>query len=148
MRAAYDAEQVRAAEKPLLAELPDGTLMQRAATGLARRCGALLGTVYGSRVVLLVGSGNNGGDALYAGQQLARRGARVDAVHTSDRVHAAAAAGFCAAGGRSVGASSSSVVDLLVDADRNADGRLGIGGRGGPRDEPARLAGLLDDNDA
>src|SRR4051794_11641 len=148
MRAAYDAEQVRAAEKLLLAELPDGTLMQRAATGLARRCAGLLGKVYGARVLLLVGSGNNGGDALYAGQQLARRGARVDAVHTSDRVHSAAAAVFRAAGGRSVAASSSIVVDLLADADLVVDGMLGIGGRGGLRDEPARLAGLLDDNDA
>src|SRR4051794_11419298 len=100
MRAAYDAEQVRAAEKLLLAELPDGTLMQRAATGLARRCAGLLGKVYGARVLLLVGAGNNGGDALYAGQQLARRGARVDAVHTSERVHSAAVETFHAAGGR------------------------------------------------
>src|SRR3954471_2419767 len=113
MRAAYDAEQVRAAEKPLLAELPDGTLMQRAATGLARRCAGLLGTVYGARVVLLIGAGNNGGDALDAGQQLARRGARVDAVHTSERVHSAAVEAFHAAGGRSVAASSDVVPGLL-----------------------------------
>src|SRR5437763_13909092 len=84
MRSSYDAEQIRGAEKPLLAQLPDGALMQRAATGLARRCAALLGTVYGARVVVLVGAGNNGGDALYAGQQLASRGARVDAVITTD----------------------------------------------------------------
>src|SRR3954453_4222876 len=109
MRAAHDAEQIRAAEKSLLAELPDGTLMQRAATGLARRCAALLGTVYGARVVLLVGSGNNGGDALYAGQQLARRGARVDAVHTVDRVHPAALDAFHTAAGRSLMVSSDAV---------------------------------------
>src|SRR5436305_13769411 len=104
MRTAYDSERIRAAEKPLLARLPDGVLMQRAATGLARRCAALLGTVYGARVVLLVGAGNNGGDALYAGQQLARRGARVDAVHTTDRVHPAALDALRAVGGRSVAA--------------------------------------------
>src|SRR4051812_35295316 len=143
MRAAYDAEQVRAAEKPLLAELPDGTLMQRAATGLARRCAAVLGTVYGARVVLLVGAGNNGGDALYAGRQLARRGARVDAVHTSERVHPAALDAFRAAGGRSVAASSEAVVGLLAAADLVVDGMLGIGGRGGLRDEQARLTDLL-----
>ena len=43
-----------------MATLPDGALMQRAAAGLARRCLALLGAaggVYGARVVLLVGSG-------------------------------------------------------------------------------------------
>src|SRR3954447_21694052 len=99
MRTAYDAEQVRAAEKPLLAQLPDGALMQRAASGLARRCAALLGSVYGARVVLLVGAGNNGGDALYAGQQLARRGARVDAVITSDSVHSAGLAALHAVNG-------------------------------------------------
>src|SRR3954449_13387337 len=132
MRAAYDAEQVRAAEKPLLAELPDGTLMQRAATGLARRCAGLLGTVYGTRVVLLIGAGNNGGDALYAGQQLASRGARVDAVHTSERVHSAAVEAFHAAGGRSVAASSDVVPDLLRRGGVCLQGESGGGGgRGG-----------------
>ena len=54
--------------------------MQRAATGLATVCLRLLGAAYGRRVVLLVGTGNNGGDALFAGAVLARRGARVTAV--------------------------------------------------------------------
>ncbi len=85
MRRLYDVGQVRAAEAPLLAGLPEGVLMARAAAGLAGVCAGLLGRppgrgVYGSRVVLLVGHGNNGGDALYAGAALARRGARVDAV--------------------------------------------------------------------
>ena len=71
MRAAYDVATVRAAEQPLLDSLPEGTLMQRAAFALARRCAALLGKTYGSRVVLLVGSGGNGGDAMYAGARLA-----------------------------------------------------------------------------
>ena len=51
--------------------------MQRAAAGLAAACAGLLGRAYGARVVLLVGSGDNGGDALYAGARLARRGAGV-----------------------------------------------------------------------
>ncbi|MCZ4609783.1 hypothetical protein O3S80_39655, partial [Streptomyces sp. Lzd4kr] len=74
MRTAYGVETVRAAERELMARLPDGALMQRAAAGLAAACADLLGRVYGSRVVLLVGSGDNGGDALYAGadQQHAR----------------------------------------------------------------------------
>ena len=50
--------------------------MQRAAAGLAATCGQVLrerrGRVTGSRVVLLVGAGNNGGDALWAGARLAR----------------------------------------------------------------------------
>jgi NAD(P)H-hydrate repair Nnr-like enzyme with NAD(P)H-hydrate epimerase domain len=35
MRAAHTVEQVRAAEAALMAELPEGALMQRAAAGLA-----------------------------------------------------------------------------------------------------------------
>ena len=62
--------EIRTAEAPLLAGLPDGALMQRAATGLAPVCLRLLGSPYGRRVVLLVGSGNNGGDALDAGAHL------------------------------------------------------------------------------
>ncbi|MCF3964756.1 NAD(P)H-hydrate epimerase, partial [Streptomyces fuscigenes] len=73
MRTAYGVETVRAAERELMARLPEGTLMRRAAAGLAAVCAGLLGRVYGSRAVLLVGSGDNGGDALYAGAHLARR---------------------------------------------------------------------------
>ena len=60
-----------------MATLPAGTLMQRAATGLATAVIDLLGGAYGRRVLLLVGPGDNGGDALYAGALLARRGAQV-----------------------------------------------------------------------
>ena len=60
-----------------MASLPDGALMQRAAAGPGRRgrstCSAAR---YGRRVLLLVGPGNNGGDALCAGARLAGRGAR------------------------------------------------------------------------
>ena len=67
------------AEAALMATLPDGVLMQRAARGLAHAVADLLGEVYGARVHLLVGSGANGGDALHAGAHLARRGASVTA---------------------------------------------------------------------
>ena len=59
----YTAAEVRAAEEPLLAATPEGTLMQRAATGLATICVGLLGRVHGTRVTVLAGAGNNGGDA-------------------------------------------------------------------------------------
>src|SRR3954452_2972603 len=134
MRAAYDAERVRAAEKPLLANLPDGTLMQRAATGLAARCASLLGRVYGARVVLLVGAGNNGGDALFAGATLARRGARVDAVLLSSSAHPEGLAALKRAGGR-----SSPLADMLKHADLVIDGILGIGGRGALRPDAASV---------
>ncbi|MFB7996490.1 NAD(P)H-hydrate dehydratase [Streptomyces sp. NPDC056002] len=130
MRTAYSVETVRTAERALMARLPEGALMQRAAAGLAVVCAELLGKVYGARVVLLVGSGDNGGDALYAGARLARRGAGVSAVLLdSERVHRAGLAAFLAAGGRV----TASGERALAGADLVVDGIVGIGGRGGLR---------------
>ncbi|MEV7381847.1 NAD(P)H-hydrate dehydratase [Streptomyces lydicus] len=137
MRTAYSVSTVRAAEQELMARLPEGTLMQRAAAGLAAACAELLGRVYGSRVVLLVGSGDNGGDALYAGARLARRGAGVVAVLLSpERVHQGGLAALRRAGGR---VSADAPRDLAW-ADLVVDGIVGIGGRGGLRPEAAELA--------
>jgi NAD(P)H-hydrate epimerase len=85
----YTAGQVRAAEAPLLdAGVP---LMERAAEALAEEAATLLaeyrGGVRGAKVLLLVGSGNNGGDTLYAGAILAADGAEVTIVPTSSRLH-------------------------------------------------------------
>ncbi|WP_305786169.1 NAD(P)H-hydrate dehydratase [Symbioplanes lichenis] len=140
MRHAWRVADIRSAEKALMAILPEGTLMQRAAAGLARRCALLLrerGGVYGATVVLLVGSGDNGGDALYAGARLAARGAAVLAVLLQpERAHAAGLAALVRAGGRTV-AGLPSVADLVVD------GIVGIGGSGGLRSQAAQLvAGL------
>src|SRR4051794_41569404 len=80
--------------------------MARAAAGLAVECAKLLRRTYGARVVLLVGAGNNGGDALYAGAALARRGAAVRALLLDpDRAHAGGLAALRRAGGRVVAAS-------------------------------------------
>ncbi|HEX3908305.1 MAG TPA: NAD(P)H-hydrate dehydratase [Mycobacteriales bacterium] len=147
MRRAYDAAQVRAAEAPLLAALPTGALMQRAASALARRCASLLEGVYGSRVVLLVGSGGNGGDALYAGARLARRGARVDALLVGDALDDALAA-FLDAGGRSRSAADERSAALIAQADLVVDGMVGIGATGELRAPMARLAGLVADSPA
>ncbi|ASW53595.1 NAD(P)H-hydrate dehydratase [Plantactinospora sp. KBS50] len=145
MRAAWRVADVRSAEQALLATVPPDTLMHRAAAGLARRCGLLLGAaggVYGSRVLLLVGSGDNGGDAMFAGALLAGRGAAVSALLLRpDRAHRAALAALRAAGGRTV-------ETLPERADLVLDGIVGIGGRGGLREPAARLvaglAGLTD----
>jgi len=138
MRTAYAVQDVRAAEQSLLAALPEGALMQRAAAGLARVCVLMLGKVYGSRVLLLVGSGDNGGDALFAGVRLAERGARVDAVLLGDRAHEAGLAALRRAGGRVIAdVPSPLLVDLVVD------GIVGIGGKGALRDKAADVvAGL------
>lgn len=137
----FAAEEVRAAEAPLLAAAPEGTLMKRASTGLATVCARLLGAVYGRRVALLVGSGNNGGDALFAGAHLARRGARVAAVLVQpERAHAAGLAALLRAGGRTVTAGGSAVEALVARADLVLDGLVGIGGRGGLRGDAVGLA--------
>ncbi|BAG19617.1 bifunctional ADP-dependent NAD(P)H-hydrate dehydratase/NAD(P)H-hydrate epimerase [Streptomyces griseus] len=138
MRRAYSVETVRAAEAALMQRLPEGELMRRAAAGLAVACGDLLrrnGRVYGSRVLLLVGSGDNGGDALYAGARLARRGAGVRALLLApDRAHPGGLAALLAAGGQVVdGPDGLGVLDLVVD------GITGIGGRGGLREDATGL---------
>ncbi|MGW7818848.1 NAD(P)H-hydrate dehydratase [Streptomyces puniciscabiei] len=143
MRSAYGVETVRAAERALMARLPDGALMQRAAAGLAAACAELLGRVYGSRVVLLVGSGDNGGDALYAGARLARRGAGVTAVLlTPERAHAGGLAALRRAGGAVAGAGSAD--GLIERADLVVDGIVGIGGKGGLRPGAEALAGAAE----
>ncbi len=145
----YTAGEVRAAEEPLLARTREGELMQRAATGLATVCLRLLAGSYGRRVVLLVGSGNNGGDALHAGARLARRGAQVTGVLLDpDRAHAGGLAALRAAGGRVRPADDPDVDLLVARADLAVDGILGIGGRGGLRADAARLAAAAADGAA
>ncbi|MGA8258440.1 MAG: NAD(P)H-hydrate dehydratase [Nocardioides sp.] len=124
--------QVRAAEAALLAELPKGALMQRAAHGLAYAVLDLLGSAYGRRVLLLVGSGDNGGDALYAGVVLARRGVQVSAWLLSDHAHPGGLRALLDAGGRVVDAVPTARPDVVVD------GIVGIGGRPGLRPEAAQ----------
>jgi ADP-dependent NAD(P)H-hydrate dehydratase / NAD(P)H-hydrate epimerase len=179
MRDAHAVAGVRQAEGALMAELPDGVLMQRAAAGLAAACAGLLrrssrdgrdgrygrdgrtGGVYGSRVVVLTGSGDNGGDALYAGARLAARGAVVTAVAAASRVHPGGAAALIASGGRLIDASAQpagespaatptpaaatptpAAARAIAAADLIVDGLLGIGGRGGLREPAASLAAV------
>jgi ADP-dependent NAD(P)H-hydrate dehydratase / NAD(P)H-hydrate epimerase len=134
MRRAHTVEQVRAAEEALLATLPEGALMQQAATGLAHAVVDLLGGAYGRRVVLLVGPGNNGGDALYAGAALVRRGAWVEAWLLAEEVHEGGLAALRQAGGRVGDPRDDTRCDVAVD------GIVGIGGRPGLR--PGAAAAL------
>ena len=134
MRHAHTVEQVRDAEAALMAELPEGALMQRAATGLAHEIARVLhdeaGGTYGAGVLLLVGSGDNGGDALFAGAWLARRGAGVEALLLNpDTTHAEGLAALRTAGGRvTTDPGEVRPADVLVD------GIVGIGATGGLRD--------------
>jgi hydroxyethylthiazole kinase-like uncharacterized protein yjeF len=144
MRDAYQVAAVRAAERALMDLVPDGTLMGRAATGLASICAALLraapGHVYGARVVVLAGRGDNGGDALYAGALLARRGVAVTAIAAGSTVHPGGIAALRQAGGRVSDDTADAAAALLDAADLIVDGLLGIGGHGGLREPFAGLA--------
>lgn len=101
LAAGWSAAAIREAERPLLeAGVP---LMARAAAGLAD----VLRDVLAERgrdgdrpghVLLLVGSGSNGGDALFAGAALADEGHRVTVVPVGSRVHEAGSAAATAAG--------------------------------------------------
>src|SRR5215470_2671770 len=142
MRQAHAVSEVRAAERALMALVPEGALMQRAAAGLTSVCASLLGRVYGSRVVILAGTGDNGGDAFFAGARLAGRGAIVTAVPAGRGLHEAGAAALRRSGGRLVDDAGQAAVEVIAAADLIIDGILGIGGRGGLRGPAAMLAGL------
>ena len=142
---AFTVEQVRRLEARAMQEVPEGALMQRAAAGLAVVVAAELagrrGRVYGARVLVLVGPGNNGGDALWAGARLARRGVRVVAVSVLGTPHAEGLAALLAAGGRLL---EGSVPADLGGYDLALDGILGIGGRPGLPQHVADLVARLD----
>jgi len=145
---AWAVEDVRAVERTRLAQVPPDALMLRAAAAVAATCAGELrrtrGRVVGARVVLLVGSGNNGGDALHAGARLAARGARVDALLTSGRAHPGGLAALLAAGGRAVPVEDAAGGQALqAAADLVVDGIVGLGGSAGLRGPAAALAGVL-----
>lgn len=136
MKPVHDVATIRAAEAELMAQLPDGALMQRAATGLATTTARLIqdtfGRLPGVRLAVVAGSGNNGGDALFAAAQLARRGVQVDVIATSDTLHAE---GLRAAGGR---------VRQPRRADVVLDAVVGIGGSGPLRPNAAAIRDVID----
>lgn len=145
----YTVAAVRAAEEKLMATLPTGALMRRAATGLesvlVRMMTQLRGGVRGCTVVVLVGSGNNGGDALWAASGLARRGARVRAVTLADRWHEEGMRALQSAGGRAESAAQlgeDEAARVMADAELIIDGITGIGGQGSLRGQAVEFAGL------
>lgn len=121
----YLAQQVRDAEAPLLAQgVP---LMRRAATALAaqlRRPGV-------RRVLLLVGTGDNGGDALYAGAELASEGVDVAIIPAGDRMHEEALAEALARGAHVE--PRSRTAELVDSVDVVVDGLVGTGSSGALR---------------
>ncbi|MDF8263179.1 NAD(P)H-hydrate dehydratase [Luteipulveratus flavus] len=147
---AYSVEDVRAAESAAMEGLADGELMQRAATGLAGVARARLEERDSDAVVVLAGSGDNGGDALYAGALLAEAGHPVVVVLVGSRAHEAALAAARDAGAIVLewrdGAAPGEVRTALGEADLILDGVTGIGGRPGLPDHLAALPDLVSDD--
>lgn len=142
----YTAAQVRAAERPLLdAGEP---LMRRAASALAGVVREQLGGDIGGRVrrmprvLVLAGSGDNGGDALYAAAELAAI-AEIDVLQVGSRIHDLALDAARRAGAQLVdlpaAVAGASGYDVILD------GILGIGTspdpalRGSARDAVSQL---------
>ncbi|OFP30926.1 NAD(P)H-hydrate epimerase [Corynebacterium sp. HMSC068G04] len=98
MRPAYTVATVRAAEKRLLEQQShEDQLMKLAAAAVAETASVMLEARPGA-VLILAGSGGNGGDGLYAGAELASRGVTVHAL-VPERCHEEALAAFRSAGG-------------------------------------------------
>ena len=140
MMRAYRVDKIRRIEERAIAVEGVDALMQRAAAAVAASAADLLGSQsggrYGRHVMIMVGAGNNGGDALFAGVRLARRGARVTAIRCLGTPHAAGLAALIAAGGRLVDLDDH---DPALAYELVIDGILGIGGRPGLPDPVARL---------
>src|SRR5882757_7434023 len=142
VRQYYSVDAIRDAEAPLLASLPDGALMRRAAFGLAagiiRELTDRTGGVAGRRLCAVVGSGDNGGDALWAATFLRRRGAATEAILLKpERTHQKGLAAFRNAGGRVV-ESVAATTDLVID------GVVGISGSGPLRPAAAEVFASVD----
>ncbi|HEY0806434.1 MAG TPA: NAD(P)H-hydrate dehydratase [Pseudonocardiaceae bacterium] len=139
MHGIWTTEHIRIAENRLLARTPEGALMRRAAFGVAVEAIAMLNRVSGARVVLLVGAGNNGGDALWAGVFLRRRSVAVTAVLLDpDRAHKDGLAAFRRAGGRvTTDGAAIQRADLVID------GIVGLSAHGPLRPPAAELVAKI-----
>ena len=134
----WTAAQVRAAEQPLLEA--GEPLMARAASGLADAVLQVL-AARGRRtghVVVLAGSGSNGGDALLAAALLLGRGCTCTAVRLGRRVHGPGLRAAVRAGARVVplGTSAGATAALAAASDVVLDGLLGTGAAASPALRP------------
>jgi NAD(P)H-hydrate epimerase len=153
MVAGYSAAQVRAAEAPHLER--GEPLMRMAASALARVVREVLAgrevAQADAAVLVLAGTGDNGGDALFAAAELAASGVRVDVVPTGTLLHEKGAWAAVAAGARiwesvtpeavaRAGAAASVLVDGILGTGTSAVPAL----RGTAREIVAALLPVLD----
>ncbi len=143
--------QIRAAEARTMEHTPESALMDRAAAGLAGACATRLERagieVSGAKIVVLAGTGNNGGDALLAGAHLADRGAAVTVVAVGATVHErgrataqSAGASWCLAGHPR---GLADALEAVAAADLVLDGIAGIGSSPGLRAPADRIVDAI-----
>lgn len=147
------SQQIRDAEASAMRTVSESVLMARAADAVAAECEALLtqrfGRADGARVVVLAGSGNNGGDALLAGARLHYRGAETTALLVGSTAHAMGRGECEAAGALVIDASSGDAAGLtegaaaLEQADLVIDGIVGVGAKPGLRPPADALVGAI-----
>jgi len=133
------AAELYEAERATMLTVPESMLMDAAARAIAKECSALVPT---GPVALLVGSGNNGGDALLAGALLA--GSRdVTAVLVGSSAHERGLAALADAGGTVVAGDSPTAPDAVAGAALVVDGIVGLGAKAGLRPEATRLVDAI-----
>lgn len=139
----YTAAEVRVAEQALLANGDEARLMGLAADAVAAEVRTMrdgrFGTKGGATIVILAGTGKNGGDALLAGARLARGGEKVTAVLTGTSCHHAAMTEYLDAGGAIV---TPDAIDM-GKADLVIDGIVGLGATAGLRESAASLVAAI-----
>ncbi|PKV79347.1 hydroxyethylthiazole kinase-like uncharacterized protein yjeF/hydroxyethylthiazole kinase-like uncharacterized protein yjeF [Nocardia fluminea] len=148
MTAKWDAYRAADLLATVAAELdrqgPPDRLLRRAAAGLANICAEELdqrtGGIYGRRVAMLVGTGNNGADALLAGVRLQRRGVHVDAILVGDTAYEPGIRAL----GRVIGVDNIEAADEAISrADLIVDGIIGESGVGPLRGRAAELVAAI-----
>ena len=132
------AAQIRVAEQRAMRHVSEARLMARAADAVAAECEAILHTRFGrtsGNVVVLAGTGNNGGDAMLAGARLHYRGTETTVVLVGPHAHDMGL-GECLAAGAGIIDAAEDVAAAhaaLETADLVIDGIVGISGSPGLR---------------
>jgi hydroxyethylthiazole kinase-like uncharacterized protein yjeF len=129
MAGLFSVAEIRLAEQAAAAQLPEGTLMQRAGQAAANAAIALLGEPDAStrRVLVLAGPGNNGGDALEVAANLDQAGVEVAVLHLAGAAAPSPETGRALQRAR---ASSAEFIESIPDGEQWAlavDGLFGIG---------------------
>ena len=118
MRTVLSCAQMRAADTYTIRELgvSSQTLMERAGAAIAAETERLLAQIGGHSVLVVCGSGNNGGDGWCAARLLSERGFRTSVLPLTDRLSADGAIQRKKYGGPVLSSFPQSPIDCIVDA--------------------------------